>query len=377
MMLQPKNSCSPTRERRGSFLKGITRFDGRVIPQRQWIWENWIPYFHTTALYGDGGIGKTLLLQLLLTCAATGIPFLGHLLQRVRTVGFFCEDDEDELHRRQEDINRALGITYADLHGCYDLVSLYGEDNILMTFEGDIGKPTEKFEQIKSDVVQFGAQLTGLDPIADLFGGNEVIRSHARQFVQRIPTVIANETRGAAIVTAHPSVRGLRDGTGDGGSTQWHNAVRSRMYMKSQNDGEGNTFRTLSHKKSNYGQMQKNLEFIWRDGIFMPRKSLANDKVTQIEIARKNREVDLAFLTLLKMRQEVGKKTAGSPKSSNYAPTVMVDMQSLAGFDFREKEYKDAMERLTYAGQIREGENKRAADFIIVDENCTHTHKAL
>jgi RecA-family ATPase len=248
---------------RKSLLKGITRFDGKSAPQRQWIWENWVPYFHTTALYGDGGIGKSLLLQLLLTCAATGNQFLGNPLQRVKSVGFFCEDDEDELHRRQEDINHALGITYADLHDCYDLVSLYGEDNILMTFEGDVGKPTDKFEQIKSDVINFGAQLTGLDPVADLFGGNEVIRSHARQFVQCIPTVIAAETHGATIVTAHPSVRGLRDGTGDGGSTQWHNAVRSRMYMQHKKTEDDESFRTLTHKKSNYGPAQDHLEFIW------------------------------------------------------------------------------------------------------------------
>jgi hypothetical protein len=99
--------------------------------------------------------------------------------------------------------------------------------------------------------------------------------------------------------------------------------------------------------------------------------------VTHFEVAKKNREVDSAFLTLLKKRKEVGKKTAGSSKSTNYAPTVMIGMQSLVGFVYKKKDYKEAMDRLTYSGQIKEGENKRAADFIIVDDSRTHTHNTL
>ena len=51
----------------------------------------------------------------------------------------------------------------------------------------------------------------------------------------------------------------------------------------------------------------------------------------------------------------------------------MIETQSLAQFDYKSKDYKDAIERLTYSGQIKEVKNNRAVDFIIVDGSCTHT----
>lgn len=53
------------------------KWHGQPIPERQWLVENWIPWGCVTALYGDGGTGKSLLAQQLLTSVATGTPFLG------------------------------------------------------------------------------------------------------------------------------------------------------------------------------------------------------------------------------------------------------------------------------------------------------------
>ncbi len=47
---------------------------GLAIPERRWIWPEWIPVGAVTALYGDGGTGKSLLAQQLMTACATGAP---------------------------------------------------------------------------------------------------------------------------------------------------------------------------------------------------------------------------------------------------------------------------------------------------------------
>jgi hypothetical protein len=46
----------------------------------------------------------------------------------------FCEDDLDEMHRRQEDINNHYGCTFADL-GAMRWLPRLGEDNVLMSFD--------------------------------------------------------------------------------------------------------------------------------------------------------------------------------------------------------------------------------------------------
>ena len=45
-------------------------------PDREWVIKDWLPKGYVTALYGDGGVGKSLLVQQLATCVATGKPFL-------------------------------------------------------------------------------------------------------------------------------------------------------------------------------------------------------------------------------------------------------------------------------------------------------------
>ena len=76
-------------------------FAGRKPKQRAWIVDEWIPYGVVTALYGDGGLGKSLLAQQLQTCGAIGAYWLGLEVPNVRSIGFYCEDEGEELERRQ------------------------------------------------------------------------------------------------------------------------------------------------------------------------------------------------------------------------------------------------------------------------------------
>jgi hypothetical protein len=90
---------------------------GLQVPERQWVVQDWMPVGYTTALYGDGGTGKTLLAQQLMTSCATGRPWLGLAAKRCKVFALFCEDDENELHRRQDAINQQYGIDFSDLCG--------------------------------------------------------------------------------------------------------------------------------------------------------------------------------------------------------------------------------------------------------------------
>src|ERR1700691_5380370 len=92
---------------------------GKPIPERKWIVPDWVPHGAVTGLYGDAGLGKTLLAQQLQTSTALGRRCLGMSTDRTPSLGIYCEDSEDELRRRQRDINLALEVDDADLENVH------------------------------------------------------------------------------------------------------------------------------------------------------------------------------------------------------------------------------------------------------------------
>lgn len=241
-------------------------------PPRQWIVPDWIPRATVTALYGDGGVGKSLLAQQLLTCTALGEPWLGLEVAKGRALGIFCEDDAAELQRRQEAINHALGTAMADL-GDLRLMSRLGDDNVLMDFTGsDTGVLTDFFNDLDATMAKFRPALAALDTAADLFGGNENVRPQVRRFVGACLGRLALRHDCAVLLLAHPSSAGLANGSGTGGSTAWNNTVRSRLYLDRQKAEGGEPAdpdaRLLSRMKANYAPADARIDLRWQRGAF-------------------------------------------------------------------------------------------------------------
>ena len=254
--------------------------DGKIIdparewlaqaPIREWVVEGWIPRGVVTGMYGDGGVGKSLLAQQLLTSVSCVKSWLGLNVKGGRAFGFMCEDDASELHRRQESINRAYGLTMPNLE-FLRIAARFGFDNLLMTFdERNRGSPTELFAEVCKFLTKFPPTLVVLDTLADIFGGNEIMRAHARQFVQGIGGQIARQFNCAVVIAAHPSASGMSTGSGAGGSTAWSNTFRSRLYM-TRPEGEGNDdVRHLSRMKANYAPKGGEIVVKWTEGAFLP-----------------------------------------------------------------------------------------------------------
>ena len=256
---------------------------GKPLPERQWLVEDWVPMHHVTALYGDGGLGKTLLAHQLLTAVATGGEWLGMPVRRLKAFGLLCEDHAEDLHISQERINAALWLTYDHL-GDLRLWSSVGFDNLLMTFDGRDGargRLTAFFSNLLHEVKTFGARFVVLDTASDLFGGNENIRMQVRQFVANACGRLAREIDGTVLLCAHPSLSGMTSGTGAGGSTAWNNTVRSRLYLtrpKADGDDEIDPdLRVLTRKKANYARAGMSITLRWTDGLLVPVERSTGD----------------------------------------------------------------------------------------------------
>jgi hypothetical protein len=236
-------------------------------PLRQWLIDQWIPIGYVTGLYGDGGVGKSLLAQQLLSSTALALPWLGLPIRGGRAFGFMCEDDASELHRRQEGINRAYGVNMGNLE-FLRISARLGFDNLLMTFDFENrGKPTGLFAELCEWLDRFRPRLVVLDTLADIFGGNEINRSQARQFVQAIGGNIARRYECAVVMPAHPSISGLNSGAGTSGSTGWNNTMRSRLYVT--RPDEESDLRLISRMKSNYAPKGGEITATYENGAFV------------------------------------------------------------------------------------------------------------
>jgi RecA-family ATPase len=326
-------------------------WQGRSLPERQWLVLNWLPLRHVTSLYGDGGTGKSLLAQQLMTACAIGSPWLGLSTMRCPAYGVFCEDAIDEILLRQRDINNDLGIDFADLSDMH-VWSLLGDDALLMTFDHrGRGELTDLWHELRRRVLDSGARLLVIDTAADTFGGNEILRSQVRHFIRACLGRLALDMNGAVLLCAHPSRSGLATGEGDGGSTAWSNSVRSRLFFaRPDGDDAGaadTDARVLTRKKANYAAHGDEVNLTWRNGLFVPEGAPSGGVLASIE----KRNAKTAFLEALDQATAAGRNLSDSKNAGNYGPRVLVQMPAGRGFKIRDLER--AMNQLFGDGVIR------------------------
>ena len=251
------------------------RWQGRQAPERDWLIEGVVLRKTVSLFSGKGGTGKSLLMQQLMTAAATGKQWLDRGIPRCKTFGIFAEDPEDELWRRQESISRYYDVDHGDLEDM-ELMSLDELDSPALyrpTKSETNGAPTPLWFQIVNHIQDFGAQLIILDNAAALFEANENYKEHVRPFIGLL-IKLARDINGAVILLQHPGKDGEADGSGLSGNRMWRNSVRSQMvlnYPKEANDDEEPTDeRVLKFGKANYGKKGAALRIEWNDGVFIP-----------------------------------------------------------------------------------------------------------
>jgi RecA-family ATPase len=332
--------------------------EGLSTPSRRFVVPSWIPMRRATGLYGAGGIGKTTLMQMLCTSAALdpakfpNVNWLGLPVQQCRSILLFCEDDPDEMHARQAEINRVYGCSFADLDGMLWLPRL-GAESTLITFEDGRACRTPFFHELLTIIKAHRAQLVIWDTLTDVFGGSEIDRGQARRFVQEGPACVAREIDGAVICCAHPSLTGIKSGTGSSGSTSWDGAFRSRLYLSSPKEDDSGEApdtdeRVLTRVKANWAKIGETILMRWRDGVF-----IADRPPSGVLGSIERRSCEHVFHALRDELAAQGRYVSHKPRASNYAPKLFVKHPNHERFTVRHFEL--AMENLFARREIAVG----------------------
>jgi hypothetical protein len=327
------------------FVVSAASLTGAEPPAQAWLVRDLIPTRNVTMLSGDGGAGKSLLALQLAASVAAGANWLGIPLERGRALFLTAEDEIEELHRRLSAIVRGTAaFKMADLTGL-SLVSLDGQDAVIAAPSGKDGllKPTEMMTRVRQTVKRLAPTLVVLDTLADLFGGDEIKRVHARQFIGMLKG-LCNEFGTTVLLPAHPSLSGMSSGSGMSGNTAWNNSVRSRLYLerrfgKSEQDEPDPDVRVLTTKKANRARRGVRYVLRWSAGRFV-REGVE----VESREADQEREIESIFMRVFDETIDSGRTLSHLVTAPNYAPKV-AEAHAIAG-GVNQARFTEAMERL-------------------------------
>jgi RecA-family ATPase len=328
-----------------------SNWDQEIMLNRDWAVLDRIPLRQTSLFSGEGGTGKSSVALHLCCAHVLGKEWLGSLPEIGPAIFIDAEDDEKEIHIRLSHIVRHYGVTYNELRrdGLH-LISFVGRDAVLATVSRN-GKvePTALYGQILEAAGDIRPKMIGIASSANVFAGNENDRNQVQQFVG-LTTGLAIAANGTVQLISHPSLSGISSDSGLSGSTAWHNAVRSRIYMRGIKAEAGeqpdDDLRELVFKKNQYGSLADRIVLRYRDGMFLPVPGLASlDRLAQQARAQE------VFLALLKRFTSENRNLSANP-GRGYAPSAFAGEDEATKANLRKADFRDAMRSLFKDGKV-------------------------
>jgi RecA-family ATPase len=323
---------------------------GLAPPPRSWWIQDWFGPAQPTLCSGGGGIGKSLLWQTIGTALALGKEYIGATVKPLHVLMWACEDQEDEIWRRQVAICEYFGVGIEDLEGKLSVVPRFGEDNTL--FDLAYGKPTftPEFMLLREEANDVKADVLVLDNNAQVFGGFEHERHQVTMFVNGVYGIVRGRAF-APVLLGHVS---RAAGSEFSGSAAWENACRMRWYMgttlpdqRPEDDepgGDGTVY--LAKRKANYTDKDwRRLKF--EHGLLVPEEYAGRryDSAQRVEVAEQ------VVLKAMPKLIAAGVLPSDGKTSGDYLPTQII----AKGYaeDHSKKELAAAMNRLMGSGRLR------------------------
>lgn len=291
-----------------------------AIPARTWWMPDWLTPA-PTLIAGAGGKGKSMLMQAICTSLATGREYITRVDEPVACLTWSCEDDEQEILRRQAKLNAYFGIDQEHLARLH-VAARAGCDNVLYDLNYGRAQPTALLKDLRAQVNDLRVDVLVLDNISQVFGGISADAHQVTSFVNCISGLVTGRPF-APILVGHVA---RTPGSQFAGSAAWENAVRMRWHLGStkptEDSDEGDQFDAgklyFSRRKSNYSAIGS-VELTRRDGVLVP----ADDKAASEAKMQRVCKVDAILLEGLR---EVHRRCLGptvNKGSALYLPNML------------------------------------------------------
>lgn len=324
-----------------------------AIPPREWLVADWLPVGAVTTLFGDGGTGKSLVAIQMATAVAAGADLWGHATVKSPVLAFYCEDEPNEIARRQQAILRTFGLGKQAVKDSY-FQSRFGKQSFLGALDKRTGRYAmgPLFDGIRTKALEMGARLVILDNISTMFGDNINDPAAVTSFMSAL-SGLALELNGAVLLLGHIA---KGEGSRFAGTSAWSNAARNRIFLgrpETPAAARNPDLRLLTRDKANYGRSGEDIELMWHFGALVRPYDIdpSEDMLTSAD-AGDNLKLLVRLDELTRQRVPLSIK----PKARNYAPRIIAKQGRFTRTEDIER-MKAAMARLLTAGVIAEDQD--------------------
>jgi hypothetical protein len=319
---------------------------------------------------GRGGIGKTLIAQQVGSALALGRSYIDEIAKPHTVLMWACEDDRDELWRRQVAIATYFDVPLEAFKDRLIIEPRRGLDNTLLAPVHGAPKFTKLMDELVAQVNDYRAEVVIVDNTGQTFGANENERHPVTMFMNALAGLGCGR-RIAPIALAHPA---RAAGSEFAGNAAWENAARMRWFMgdtlpdvKQDEGAEPDPLvRYLAKRKMNYSVKDyRKLRFL--AGVLHPSEApTVSDNVERAEQAL------AVVLEGLKRIADMGLVATASSASPGFLPRLLVEHKLEEGYT--KKELADAMRAALTRGLLRVGQvghysNRTPKQGLIVGED--------
>lgn len=347
-------------------LRFVTLEDAilKPAPPRTWIVPDWLPAGETVLFTGAGGAGKSQLALQLCYSAAYGVPWLGQKVTHTLPALYIaCEDDENEIKRRSEQVRISLP-EYSFLphenvlspEEDYDSrlrrpvsilprVGMFNSLVIEKDWELKMGPFWLTLGAIVRRKAKFakGPFLLVLDTLSDFFQANESNRTIVTKFVKEMLGSLKKDYGVTIVTLAHPP---KGDAKTYSGSTAWEGSHRAVINVaKHEDKALSGTHRVLELTKANYAQSGALIYAVWSGGAYAAAADGGADILGDIE------EENLIVVESL-IRAGAEENNPWNESAIAARPLSSAKVRSPRGVDLDTKEIRNLVNVLISRGRV-------------------------
>jgi RecA-family ATPase len=345
----------PDLHRKDPDVLDLVRYELEEPKPPAFVVDDLVPKHAVTGLFGQDGLGKSLLGQHLLTSTTLGTDFFGHkVIEAGPALGWYCEETPDILAWRQAAVNRAHDTTFrATGDAGLELRGRLGSQNTLVRVDRGVAEPTPEFDALVRYCNDTKRRLVWLDHILHVVSGDICAASDVAKMLAVLAR-LAVEIDGAVVLAGHVS---RAEGSEYLGSAMFSALCRSRLWLRrpkpeelsSRPGADPKNMRVLELAKANHAGL-KQITLEWQHGAF----SWLDDQENREAAAAREKQAEATFIRALR-ELDRRQRAVGTTGTTN-APKTIVEYA--LDENVPAEELRAAMHRLLRSRRIKAGVRK-------------------